>query len=408
MFEGGERSVRILYLTLEDMSLHKGSVVHIREVITGLRNRGHFVSLVATSSNQSENTDRFHNLNVMNHPILKLFRLKKQPYIISSALLFLCLLRIVSHYDVIYARDYHAVLIAFFPRILFKKRLVFEINGLASEEQKLKSLSVLNQFISALIRKSEKAATRFSDKIISVTPQIETYLVKHFHCRPGKVEVVGNGVDTRRFYSIDDPKVLSQWRERFGIGKEESVAVFVGNLARWQGVEVLIESGFQLLENNEKLKLLIVGDGPLKEKLMKKVFKNGRRGQFIFTGMIAYEEVPFCINIADIGVAPFILNRNISTGVSPLKVFEYMACGKPVVTSRIDGLEFIENEGIGELVDPGDVKGLAGALERLLQSKEKRVEMGQKALKIAVERFEWASKVNGIAKTLKETNETEW
>jgi len=70
----------------------------------------------------------------------KLFRLKNQPYLVSSILLFLYLFKILPQYDIIYARDFHTVIIALFPRILFKKRLVFEINGIAHEEQKLKRL----------------------------------------------------------------------------------------------------------------------------------------------------------------------------------------------------------------------------------------------------------------------------
>jgi glycosyltransferase involved in cell wall biosynthesis len=157
------------------------------------------------------------------------------------------------------------------------------------------------------------------------------------------------------------------------------------------------------LEKKENLRLLIVGDGPLKKDLENMVLKSHLRERFIFTGMVNYEDIPFFVNISDIGVAPFVLNRNKSTGVSPLKIFEYMGCGKPVVTTKIDGLEFIEREGIGRLVEPGDVGGLVSALDDLLQNKEKRTQMGEKALRIAIERFDWALKVDRIEKILEET-----
>ncbi len=398
--------MRILYLTLEDMSFHKGSVVHVKEVVASLRKRGHFVGLVASSSNQPENGNQFYNLTVLSNPILTLFGLKRQPYIVSWILLFLYLLKILPNYHIIYARDYHTALAAFFPRVFFKKRLVLEINGLANEEQKLKNFSMLNRIASTLIRKAERRAIQVSDQIISVTPQIRSYLVKYFQCKASKVEVIGNGVDTRKFYSISDKKLLARWREKFNISTEESVVIFVGNLARWQGLDILIESGFQLLEKNGNLKLLIVGDGPLRDDLEKRVLKSHLREHFIFTGMVYYEDIPFFINISDIGVAPFILNRNQSTGVSPLKVFEYMSCGKPVITSRINGLEFIEREEVGKLVEPGDVRGLVSALDELLQNKEKRTGMGEKGLRIAVEKFDWASRVDGIEKILKEAMRT--
>jgi len=214
------------------------------------------------------------------------------------------------------------------------------------------------------------------------------------------VEVIGNGVNTKNFHPIQDQAVLAEWRRRLGIADEDVVVAFVGNLALWQGVDILIESAFQLLSIGKKLKLLIIGEGVLKSFLMKKVLDSGYLREFIFTGMIEYENIPFLINITDICVAPFISERNRKTGVSPLKVFEYMACGKPVVASRIEGLEFIEEEGAGCLVELGDVIGLGKALEDLLRNRDKRIEMGRRGLEIAREKFSWDSRAVEISEIL--------
>jgi hypothetical protein len=93
---------------------------------------------------------------------------------------------------VIYARDYHTALIALLPRLIFKKKLIFEINGLASEEQLLKGHSLLKRFSSSLIKQAEKTAAKCSDRIVSVTLQIASYLIHHLHCQPDKVEVISN------------------------------------------------------------------------------------------------------------------------------------------------------------------------------------------------------------------------
>src|SRR4030042_5852542 len=107
--------MRILYVTLENLSLHKGSVVHVKEIVNGLRKLGHHLGLIASSLNKSEEADCFYNLNVIPSFMLRLFRLKKQPYIASLIFLFLYLLRILPQYDIIDARDYHTVIAAFFP-----------------------------------------------------------------------------------------------------------------------------------------------------------------------------------------------------------------------------------------------------------------------------------------------------
>jgi glycosyltransferase involved in cell wall biosynthesis len=149
-----------------------------------------------------------------------------------------------------------------------------------------------------------------------------------------KVNVIGNGVNTEKFFPIDDDTLLSSWRKNLGIKKEDVVIAFVGNLAPWQGVNILIESAFQLLTYEANVKFLIVGEGFLKHSIEKGVFDSGHEKKFILTGMINYEDIPILINIADICVAPFISRRNRTTGVSPIKVFEYMGA-KPVICSRI-------------------------------------------------------------------------
>jgi glycosyltransferase involved in cell wall biosynthesis len=385
--------MKILYITLENLSLHKGSVVHVREIIAGLRKLGHEVGLIACSWDRFEKADRFYNLH-------KSLGFRRQPHFISSILLFIYLIKVLPRYDILYARDYHTVLIALIPRIIFNKRLVFEINGIAHEEWKLKGDSILNLVISTLIRKAEGLAVRYSDRIVSVTPQIASYLVRQFYCPEDKVEVISNGVNTRIFHPIQDEASLLEWRRKFGIEREEKVVAFVGNLAPWQGVEYLVQLAPLLISTIENIKFMVIGNGILRKGLEAEVKRLGVSRYFLFTGMVHYKQIPLYINIADIGVAPFISKRNRKTGVSPLKVFEYMACGKPVVASRIEGMEFVEAEGAGLLVEPEDLISLETVLFELLKDPQKREGMGQRGLQIVQDRFSWDSAALRIEKLL--------
>jgi len=287
--------MKILYITLENLSLHKGSVVHIKEIVSGLRKLGHRVGLIACSRERSEEADDFYNLQ-------RFLCLKRQPHLISSILLFIYLFKILPRFDVIYARDYHTVIIAFIPRIFFKKKLVFEINGLASEEQKLKIDSYFNRILCCPIRWAERMATRYSDRIVSVTPQIASYLVGQFYCPADKVKVIRNGVNTKIFRPIQDEDVLLRWKQKLGITQEEVVITFVGNLAPWQGVEYLIQVARVLIAEIKNIKFLIIGSGILKKDFEADVRRLGLSHHFLFTGMVHYSQIPFYINIADICV----------------------------------------------------------------------------------------------------------
>jgi len=164
--------MKILYITLENLSFHKGSVVHIKEVSDGLQKRGHQVGLIGMAWTKLENIECFYNIQPKTLFHFNPSSPKWMSYFISSVLLFLTLFKVLRHYDMIYARDFHTVIIALLPRLLLKKKLVFEINGIAHVEQSLKSHTILNQFLEFFIQKAEKIATRYSDRIVSVTPQL--------------------------------------------------------------------------------------------------------------------------------------------------------------------------------------------------------------------------------------------
>ncbi len=391
--------MKILYLTLENISLHKGSVVHIKEIVKGLQRMGYPVGLMAVASNPLNHAEHFYNLHPAAFRLLSFLDRKKKYYFLSSLLLFFYLFKILPQYDLLYARDYHTVLIALCPRLIFRKKLVFEMNGLANEEQQLKGHSLLNRVIRVGIRKAEKKASQWSDRIVVVTPLMASYLHLKFNCHPEKVEVVSNGVNTKLFYPILDEAPLINLRKKWGIGEKETVVLFAGNLAPWQGIENLIRVAPSVIKTHENVKFLIIGDGRLKKALEMEVERLNVSEHFIFTGMVEYAQIPSYINIADICL---VLKRRLMSGYSPIKLYEYMACGKPVLASRVDGLEWIEEEGIGLLSEPDHLKSLEASLNQLIHDPKKRSEMGKKGARIAREQFDWDLIVKRVGSLLEE------
>lgn len=377
--------MKILYITLENLSLHKGSVVHIKEIVGGLRRRGHQVEVIDNSHRPF-----FFSKNL---------GIRRQLYVFSSFFLFFHLIKVLPRYDVIYARDFHVTLIALLPRIFHHKKLVYEINGIASEEQGLKGNSILNRMLVLSIREAEKFAARWADKIISVTPHMAAYLKNRYHCRPDKIEIVSNGVNLNRFRPIEDKTLLKSYRERLSISSEDLVVLFLGNLNLTQGVEDLIHVVPSLVKQVAMTKVLIVGDGILKDEFKRKVDRLGVSEHVVFTGMVDYDEVPVYVNLADICV---VLKKKMKSGWSPIKVFEYLACGKPVLSSRVEGLEFIATEGVGRLTEPENLKSIEEELLKLLKNPEERIEMGQKGVKLSKDNFDWESKANRIEQILKD------
>jgi glycosyltransferase involved in cell wall biosynthesis len=109
------------------------------------------------------------------------------------------------------------------------------------------------------------------------------------------------------------------------------------------------------------------------------------------TGAIAHAGVPEMLSIADIAVvpsAPVLASRG-GTG-TPLKLFEYMAAGKPIVATALnEAAEVIQDGRNGLLVQAGDVNRFAEAILALLNDPEERVRLGQNARQQAVEQYSW-------------------
>lgn len=252
-----------------------------------------------------------------------------------------------------------------------------EVNGLLSQETKYQK-PVLNSLISWL----DKLAAKKANHLIAVTQGLKDYLLE-LNQRPEKdITVIPNGVNTSKFR----PMNMAETRKKYSID-EGNLVIFMGTLAHWQGISFLIEA-VEILKN-ENFTVLIVGSGPIELELREIVKEKHLEGKVKFTGPVEYQDIPGYINCGDICVAPFTINRNMKIGLSPLKIYEYGACGKSVVASRIKNLEFIEKENIGRLVEPENPKALAEGIKSMLANQEDAEAMGQNARKLMETKYSW-------------------
>src|SRR5262249_52500974 len=153
---------------------------------------------------------------------------------------------------------------------------------------------------------------------------------------------------------------------------------FVGTLKAWHGLSILVNAFDALHKQHFATRLLIVGDGPEREKLASDLAQRGLVKAAEFTGAVAPGEIPGLLASMDVAFAPYPPLANFY--FSPLKVYEYMAAGLPVVASRLGQLQsLIEPEVDGLLVPPGDSAALAAALERLLKDSALRARLGRSA-----------------------------
>lgn len=213
---------------------------------------------------------------------------------------------------------------------------------------------------------------------------------------PWRVLEVEWGADVERFRP-DVAGPLPYAREAGDV-----VAVFAGAFRSWHGAHHLV-TAVQLLHRRGRhaFRAVLIGDGPELPWIRARAAGLDR---VIFTGAVPHDAMPAALAGADIGVAPFDVGAHpplqLAFYWSPLKLFEYMAAGLPVVAPRIERLaRLVGHEREGVLYDPPTPEALASALESLIDPDRRRV-LGAAARARVVSRYSWTEHCRALEAAL--------
>jgi glycosyltransferase involved in cell wall biosynthesis len=175
-----------------------------------------------------------------------------------------------------------------------------------------------------------------------------------------KLHVIPNGYDEKLFKPIPVYKA----RESLGLPLNKKILLSVGNLVDVKGHKYLIDAMSYVLKKRNDVILVIVGTGVLRENLEKKARDLDLNDKILFMGGKKHEEIPLWMNACDIFVLP---SLNESFGVV---IIEAMACGKPVIGTRVGGIpEIISRDNIGILVKPKHSESLSECIIEALEKK---------------------------------------
>lgn len=346
-----------------------GGPIKVLELSENLRAMGHRVTLFVPKLGFPEKqTDTpLEQIRVVDIPVVRpLF------YSLTNMLrLIKCCIR--SKPDIIYVRYMYDFIPSLFARLV-RIPCIVEINDVFPT-----SFSMKDRFLSLLNRINFGS----SNRIIVLTKGTRDKLISRLGVRAEKIHVSSSGTNTDIFY----PRDKELCRKSVNLDMAAKVIGFAGSFVPNYGLDTLISASLEIIKTEPSARFLIVGDGEAEDECKGMVERLDMSNYFMFPGQVSRERAAELIGAMDICVAPYHASRG---ETSPVKLFDYLACARPVVASAIEALKAIQDELPGlVLVEPDDPDSLAEGLIGVFDRYEHYREQAQKTKKIIFEKYSW-------------------
>ena len=369
---------RVLYTAFDIVPSPKGASTHILHNIRGLVNSQYDVHLLTPNDGLLAPEDTLEGALVtrVSQDLSQSF-LARAMHFGKTVLAHLTL---HPDYDIVHYRNIWDGLAVAQNKKRFGYKTLFEVNGLPSIELKYHYPGIDSNLL-IKIKEQELATLHLSDSIICPSSVTRDYIASLGLDRK-RVTVIPNGVSPSDF----SPSPLPSREGRV------PVLLYIGTLADWQGLDVVVKSLPKILETYP-VQLRVVGRGRSRQRklLAKQIRKLGVEGNVMIQPAVPHHEVPAVIAESDICLAPLGLNdRNVTQGACPIKVLEYMASSRPLIASNMPIVRELVREDVdGLLFSPNDPEDLARKVLTLLHDYDLSRRLAEAATERALTKFTW-------------------
>jgi glycosyltransferase involved in cell wall biosynthesis len=271
-----------------------------------------------------------------------------------------------------------------FIGILLKKLsglpLIFDYQGSLTGECIDHGFFGVTSRVAKVFRKIERVINTFADRIITSSTTGTTELISTWGVEPQRVTPLIDAVDTEVFC----PRAQNEGRELLGISPETFVVAYLGLMNRYQGTDLLLDCIENLKQDGIKILFLVMGfpDEPYRAKARER----GLTEMIHFTGKVDYAQAPLLLSAADIAVTP-----KLSPTEANGKIFNYMACGLPVVAFDTPVNREVLGD-TGSYASYGDAHELADQIAALMSDSEARAGLSKQVRDKALQEHSWKSR----------------
>ncbi len=205
-----------------------------------------------------------------------------------------------------------------------------------------------------------KRALEKADGVISITQGLKDFYLNKYKIKEEKILVAPDGVDLKDF---DIKLTKEELKEKLNLPKDRKIALYTGHLYDWKGAQVLADSS-RFFKNDE----LLVFVGGTDKDIEEFKEKNKDKENILILGRVPHKKIPFYLKLADVLLLPNSAKSEISRlYTSPMKLFEYMASGVPIVASKLPSIEEVLINNINAiLVESDNPKALFEGVNKIL------------------------------------------
>jgi glycosyltransferase involved in cell wall biosynthesis len=278
--------------------------------------------------------------------------------------------------DIVYVRRMNSVIPALYAK-LAKALFFFEVNDDPYPSKAQEGSTAIARLRSAVSSIQDGINFRLCDRAFVITTAVLDKIIKYNpFLSLQKFKIMPSGSNT----NLLKPSDINQCRSKLALDINQKIVGFAGTLLEHQGVDTLIRAAPMIIQKIPETLFIIIGEGPKKKEWIKEAQRAEVNLQFSFVGEVPYKEMALWIGATNCCVAPFLSSAGLR---SPVKIFDYMACAKPVVASEIKGTTDIFSKSDAViLIEPGNPEALSESIIHLLMDEQGTRVMGAKGRRL--------------------------
>lgn len=359
----------------------RGTPISVLHRLNTLSRLGHTIDLVTYHLGEDVPIQNVVYHRMLKIPFVKKIKIGPSPTkLFLDVFLFLKTLRllIVNRYDVVHSHEEAGFFGTLLAKLFHVKHLYDMHSSLPQQLtnfkfSKFKPLIKLFEFL-------ENSTITNSHAVITICPELYNYVHAKF---PSKPQMLIENVADNSMVFDTNKKQISDIRGSRNL-KDKTIILYSGTLEPYQGIDLLIEASNIVLQQHQEVTFMVVGGHTEQiEKYQDMVRQKGIAPSFVFIGQVKPDEVKYYLDAADILVTPRIEGNN-----TPLKIYEYLRSGKPVVATNHITHTQVLNDDVSVLTDI-DAKAFASGIIKILTDTKLKDNIVVNALKLSQEKYSY-------------------